>query len=379
MRYDDNIILGKIPTNEPDDIENDNLCSAEKLSRLCDMPISSMRTVLVRLLREGKVNRKSFETGPYVYWKISPRENTCEFGKGWNAQEMGKIVITPPEKIKTPKKVALDEAIHAVQEAGYFTTRRPLEQDYSFILDTLPDAIDDDVYRIGVVADSQLGSKYQQLTSLWSFYKYCNELGIKDMLHAGDLVDGYHMYRGQEFEVFLHGAKAQTDYAIDHYPKVSGMRTIFIGGNHDESFWKQNGTDVCFDIAQKRPDMIYKGFYLANFDLNGIKLCLHHGDGGVSYARSYKLQKLATSKVEANIKPDIFLVGHFHVTCDLPGYMNMYSMMLPCFQAQTPAYLGRKGLNPDIGGTILELKKLQNGRISVKSEYIPYDPTEDDY
>ena len=63
----------------------------------------------------------------------------------------------------------------------------------------------------------------------------------------------------------------------------------------------------------------------------------------------------------------------------LPKYYGMLAVQMPCFQLPTPNYMGRKGLNPDIGGIIMEMEILGEKSISMKTEYVGYKPIEDDY
>ena len=273
----------------------------------------------------------------------------------------------------------LNSAIQAVQESGYFVTKKPLERGYTFDLDVEP--IEMNTYKIGVVSDTHIGSKYQQMESLWKFYEKCENEGITTVLHSGDLSDGVLMYAGQQFEIFLQGERAQAEYIIENYPEIEGITTRFIGGNHDESFWKRYGSDICYDVSVQRPDMDYKGFYLANLNIGDVKICLHHGDGGVSYARSYKAQKLALSKIEDKCSdtPDMLLLGHYHISCIIPDYVGMYLIQMPCFQASTPSYMSKKGLNAEIGGVILEFEESEGELVSTKTQYVSYKAKEDDY
>jgi UDP-2,3-diacylglucosamine pyrophosphatase LpxH len=186
---------------------------------------------------------------------------------------------------RRPTKTVLESAIQTVQDSGFFVSKKPLQRGYSFDLDV--DHHHGKVYKFGLVSDPHLGSKYQQLDSLWQFYQYCDSEGIRDVFMAGDLSDGFNMYNGHIFELAVHGERAQANYIIENYPKFDDITTTFIGGNHDEAFWKKNGSDICYDVALERPDLVYKGYYLANFNVGGINICLHHGDGGVAYARCF--------------------------------------------------------------------------------------------
>jgi predicted phosphodiesterase len=282
----------------------------------------------------------------------------------------------PKEKISP---ALLSSAMKLVQDGGYFCTKKPLQRGYTF--NAMPEPIERNTYKVGLVSDTHLCSSYQQLDSLWKFYETCDNQGVDTVLHAGDISDGYKMYAGHEFELFKHGERAQTQYIIENYPLIDGIKTHFIGGNHDESFHKKFGSDLCYDVSVQRPDILYRGFYLANINIHGINVCLHHGDGGVAYARSYRPQRLALSKIENKgiTSPDCLIIGHYHCSCILPDYIGMYTIQMPCFQAATPSYMGRKGLNPDIGGIILEMEIENNKLISTKTQYINYKVKEDDY
>jgi hypothetical protein len=191
-------------------------------------------------------------------------------------------------------------------------------------------------------------------------------------------VDGEKMYRGQEYELFLHGADAQVEYATQNYPRYKGIQTKVILGNHDESFWKNAGVNVVKDICNQRDDMDYLGDYLAYVEIGGIKVGMMHADGGVAYSRSYKPQKIV-EQLSPESKPHMLFIGHWHVTCYIPHYRNVEAYSMGAFQSQTP-YLTRKGLFPNIGGVIVEVTTDETGIKSVKSEWIPfYVPIKNDY
>jgi hypothetical protein len=275
-----------------------------------------------------------------------------------------------------PTKIDIEEALQICCDAGYNVTKDAPKRGNCYDLDI--DYHHGHTYKVGIVADMQMGSRYEQLESLWAFYDYCYKDGITDIWNAGDIADGYGMYQGHTFELFKHGERAQANYIIENYPKFDGVTTRFIGGNHDESFWKQNGADICQDIAIQRPDMEYLGYYIAVFKLGCSNIILHHGDGGVAYAQSYKPQKYAISYIENEgfQTPDILVIGHYHCSCILPHYMGMYIIQMPCFQMATPRYMGRKGLNPHIGGVILEITEKNGQVISTKTECKSYSAKE---
>ncbi|MEA3347316.1 MAG: metallophosphoesterase family protein [Candidatus Auribacterota bacterium] len=264
------------------------------------------------------------------------------------------------------KKAKETELLEELSRRGYISTRdRDIKQDLIYPIEI------GQRERVGVVSDTHLGSMYQQLSHLIRFYRLCKRLKITKVFHAGDLIEGNgKLYRGQLYEMFLHGAGPQRDYVINHYPKIPGITTYFIGGSHDYSFYKETGYDVLEDIARQRPDMKYLGMFGAYLKQKNIIIYLMHGSGGNAYARSYKMQKII-EQFAPEKKPHILLLGHYHVPCHLSGYRNVEGFQLPCFQAQTP-YLKAKGLYPFIGGEIVEWTHNKKGTTSFRYETIPF-------
>jgi predicted phosphodiesterase len=281
------------------------------------------------------------------------------------------------DDVKSLKKQEIQDLIQKIQAQGYFVTKGAQKSDYDFNLSL--DPFKGDEYKIGIVSDTHLGSRFQQLTHLHTFYKMCQEEGIDTIFHCGDIIDGERVYKGHEYERFLHGADAQLEYARDNYPQEPGVRTVFIGGNHDESLWKLAGMDIGKRLSAMRKDMVYKGFNGAYFSINNIKkfIYIHHGRGGVAYARSYKIQKLI-EQLSADQKPQFMFEGHFHCSCWLPNYQDVSIWQMPCFQTQTP-YLKARGLRPEVGGLILEFK-ITDKPVVLRSEFIPfYKSIQDDF
>lgn len=231
--------------------------------------------------------------------------------------------------------------------------------------------ITDEVVRIGVIADTHLCSTEEKLSELKTFYDICRKMGVKEVFHAGDLLCGWKVYRGQENEVKVFGARNQANYAIRNYPRVKGLTTYFINGNHDESWYKLAGIDTGELIANDRSDMVYLGFYQGSFEINGVKIALHHGDGGGAYALSYKGQKFAESIPSGN-KPRVLIIGHYH-TAFYFWYRNIHILNAGCFEGQT-LFLKRKMLNPAVGGWIVDIRLSNepNSVLAFKPAWIPF-------
>jgi DNA polymerase II small subunit/DNA polymerase delta subunit B len=275
------------------------------------------------------------------------------------------------------EKMSNKELIDELSKRGFFASKVPPQvAGNTFVADETK--VSGNKYHFAVISCTQIGSKYQQLSHLHTFYDICQKRHIKTVFHCGDVVDGEKVYRGQEYELFLHGADAQIDYVVKNYPQIKGIKTIAILGNHDESFYKTSGMNVVKAIAEKRPDIEYAGDYFATAKVDGIKVALMHGAGGVAYARSYKLQKII-EQLAPEVKPHMLFVGHWHIQAHIPAYRNVEAFSMGCFQAQTP-FLTRLGLFPNIGGVILEVVTDETGIKSVKTEWIPfYIPKKNDF
>lgn len=229
------------------------------------------------------------------------------------------------------------------------------------------------------MGDTQIGSKYTQWTHLKNFYDICQEEGIKDVYHTGDVTDGLKMRPGHEYELYEVSADEMIDDVVANYPKRDGITTHFITGNHDASIYKQIGYDIGMAIASKRNDMKYLGRDCAVIYLTpNCKLELRHPWDGTAYALSYKTQKIVES-MESDSKPNILAVGHYH-KAEYLFYRNVHVLQSGCFQSQTPFTRG-KGISVHLGGWILTIKVEADGTIkSIAPQFIPYYASiKDDY
>jgi predicted phosphodiesterase len=221
-------------------------------------------------------------------------------------------------------------------------------------------------FRIGVISDTHLGSMFHQRTYMNEFCDAFVREGCEAILHAGDLVHGSsNMHKGMEFEVAIHGAHAQTAYAVENFPRT-GLPVYIIDGNHDLSFLKDAGAYVVRDFADKRDDVTYLGSEGAYFEIGGASIYLWHG-GSSSYAKSYNLQKWAEA-VAPEEKPHVVLDGHLHFQCHV-HHRGIECFQLPCLQAQTP-FEKRKRLHPVVGALILDLWVSRNGLEDVQTRWM---------
>lgn len=238
----------------------------------------------------------------------------------------------------------------------------------------LKSKMSDDTFTFGIVSDTHFCSIHEKIDELHTFYEICRKEGIKEVVHAGDLVSGWGIYRGQENEVHTFGAKNQAQAVIDNYPRLKGITTYFCCGNHDLVWWDRSGIDIGELIADKREDMVYVGQYQGEVEINGVKIRLLHGIGGRGgiYALSYKGQKVA-EQIPSGQKPHILVLGHWH-TCLYFFYRNIHIINAGTFEDQNILLL-RMGINPTIGGWTVKVrvgKDKKHSILSITPTFIPF-------
>lgn len=235
------------------------------------------------------------------------------------------------------------------------------------------------ILTFGLMGDTQINSKYTQLTYLHHYYDICAARGIKDVYHTGDIDEGEQMRMGHQYECYHQGADDHIDEIVRTYPKRDGMQTHFITGNHDASIYKRCGTDLGKTIDRERSDMHYLGRDCARIEITpNCILELRHPWDGTAYALSYKPQKMIEA-MEADSKPNILAIGHYH-KLEYLFYRNIYCFQTGCFQMQTPFTRG-KGISVHLGGWIVTVEVDVNGYVQrIIPEMIPfYKGIEDDY
>ena len=227
------------------------------------------------------------------------------------------------------------------------------------------------VIRFGLMGDTQINSKYTQLTHLHRFYDICASLGIDTVFHTGDLDEGEQMRPGHQYECYEQGADDHIAEIVRVYPRREGIKTYFITGNHDSSLYKRAGMDLGRAIADKRDDMIYLGRDCAVVKLTDkCTLELRHPWDGTAYALSYKPQKIIEA-MEADSKPSILAIGHYHKV-EYLFYRNVHCFQTGCFQSQTPFTRG-KGISVHMGGWIVEILVGEGGAIKeIMPTLIPF-------
>lgn len=312
---------------------------------------------------------------------LEPRSNVQEtlmqmLGKGATSQEIA-------DKIGVTDKIAA--AMVEEKIASGFNVRQ-VGETWKIERDLIPSENHvrnqwngESVIRFGLMGDTQINSKYTQLTHLHRLYDIYAEEGIDTVYHTGDIDEGEQMRKGHQYECYNQGVDDHVDEIVANYPLHDGITTRFVTGNHDASMLKLSGVNIGTMIANRRPDMQYLGQDSAVIQLtDNCTLELRHPGDGTAYALSYKLQKMIEA-MSGGEKPNILAVGHYHKQEQL-FYRNVHAFQTACFQAQTPWMRGKQ-ISAVLGGWLLELRLNCDGGIErIKSEFFPfYTAIKDDY
>ncbi len=272
-----------------------------------------------------------------------------------------------------------DELIAKLQERGFYITKdKPTDLERTRVIEASTFK-EDGHARFGVVSDTHLGSKWQQITALRKFYEYAeHERKVDFFLHGGDVVDGSPKHhRDTVYNMFAHGFKEVRDYAVANYP-VSRKKTYVIAGNHDYSFLNDNGADIVEDICRSRKDLEYLGPIGAYLQIGTVRLYLMHPFDAGAKTLSTKPQNWI-NQVAPHAKPHILMMGNYHKALHLPAYRNVEGFLLPSFQDQTP-FMRSKSLESVIGGIIVDLWWNKHGIARLATEWVLNKvPLENDY
>jgi predicted phosphodiesterase len=226
--------------------------------------------------------------------------------------------------------------------------------------------------KIGVVSDTHFGSTFTAEQELHSFYELLKSKGVSKVLHIGDLTDGWYQSRATSiFEQTAVGFSNQLNYFVNHYPKIKGITTYAITGNHDQTHMFNGGANIGEIVAQLRDDIIYLGHNHAYFKISDkVKISLIHPVDGSSQALSYKIQQVIDRNPQK--KAEIMLIGHYHKTASV-FYKGSWGYLVPSFQHKS-SFMNDNNLVSDVGGMILTIKLNKDGSLqSLATEYVMYD------
>lgn len=260
---------------------------------------------------------------------------------------------------RTAKKLAVEDGVPLTEEALRQRAAElglVVEEPKTDFEPTIGEAKSD--VKVGVVSDTHIGSKAQQVTALHDAYAWFRQEKVDVVLHVGDLFDGSpNMHPGMAKEQFLHTPTAALEYAIETYPKPPkrGVKTYMIAGNHDESWEKNGGGNLVKDFAERRSDVEYIGQDEGDVHVGerGWHIKLFHPAGGGSTHLTQAKRAVERVPDEDDL-PDVLLVGHLHRFSILPNHRGVVAIELPALQGQTSFFV-KRSLVPSVGALVLSL------------------------
>lgn len=217
--------------------------------------------------------------------------------------------------------------------------------------------------KIGVISDLRFGSKEEQIALLNDIYKKFAEDGVKYVIITGNLVEG--KYNGSvEYEfgnsLIYNSAEAQADHLIEYFPKVEGIKTMFITGNTDHTWSKD--LNIGEYIAARRSDMEYLGPKSCTIMFNNVSFRVENlKKNGEAYTIAYPPQKYSRSMASYE-DYDAILLGGTLTAQDFPKIRDTRIFAIPSVVARTPKMKAASQQNT-MGSYEFEIDYTKTGRL----------------
>jgi predicted phosphodiesterase len=207
-------------------------------------------------------------------------------------------------------------------------------------------------FRVGVVSDPHIGSKYFNLVAFEASVRKFKSDNVDMVLCPGDIIEGMSGRDGHVYELTHIGYSAQLDYACELL-KQYGKPFYFTTGNHDEWAKKKanGGLLIGPEIEKRVKDTHFLGEYDATMQLNGVRIDLMHR-GNTAYALSYPGQKLINA-IEGGNKPEIIFNGHLHKSVYM-FYRNIHFFESGTLQNQSE-FMRMKGSPAMVGFWVVDI------------------------
>lgn len=225
--------------------------------------------------------------------------------------------------------------------------------------------------KFAIISDTRIGSKSQQLSILNDIYSNAKELDIKHIIHCGNISEGlYPVNTKYANTLFLDDTLRQTQYIIDNYPQVDGIKTYFITGVKDETHLKTNKINIGKRISDMREDMIYLGENTCTINIEKIKMLVLNLNLGKTYTSSYRPQQIINS-FRSEDKPDILLYGGL-LQMEKFSHRDVQCITIPSVTATTQEMIQKRYSNT-IGVWYLTVKINDKGYLeSISAVTAPY-------
>ncbi len=278
----------------------------------------------------------------------------------------------------------------------------------------------EDIFRpltkVGGISCTHYGSEHELPEAVRQAYQDAAGMGVRRVFHAGDVTEGPGAsgYRGHQNDVKFSGLDDLEDHTVSLWPRVmlkndpnrplmksvmtlnekgqpayrevvvkdneSPLQTDIIDGNHDCWAKQTIGHRPVRTLALRMPELLR---YLGPADgkismdgavkFEGVFHRLTHGDGGLGYSLSSKLQRHISSHRRRGVSknmPTVLWFGNWHTNFLL--FEDELGILLASFKSEDEFHL-RKDLVSWVGMNIVELYGDANGHLTmVVSDYRNY-------
>jgi len=223
--------------------------------------------------------------------------------------------------------------------------------------------------KFALTSDWHVGSIQHNRSGLEDCIQRAVDEGAKFVLHAGDVHDGYKVYRGQLNNLTVWRAEDQTDLSadiIDRFP----IPVYGIAGNHDYSYTKLAGIRPTKLLASKTDNFKDLGDARADLVIGGIELRLLHGAGGNAYAISYPAQKYLRNiaRGDPSAIPEMLGLGHYHTNTQFESH-DCVVIHPGNFQGPNE-FTERRGLLGPMGLYVVELTTQDGTILNYKTKFL---------
>ena len=220
---------------------------------------------------------------------------------------------------------------------------------------------EDNEFKFIVIADTRLGSKYQQLSTLNSIYRKGYEEGYHHVFLCGNISAGVYNLKDDRSDMnFINDAYEQIDYIVKYYPQVEGIKTYLVNGKTDYKHLKKNITSIGKKLAEGRDDFVYLGNLSANVKIDNVNMQILAPTLSKTYTVSYRPQQQIDS-YRSEDKPDILLMGGY-LQMEKFTYRGVTEISVPSVCATTPKMNDRRYSNT-VGTWYVTVKTDEKGNL----------------
>lgn len=207
-----------------------------------------------------------------------------------------------------------------------------------------------------ITTDWHVGSFGFSEIALKTMLKDVDEYGIRDVLHVGDFYQGRGVHSMELEDCKTLSVDKQEEWGVEiirQFPSKTRFHVVI--GNHEEKMKGsvQVGHDMLLATANalnpEDPEFNYYG-HVAKLSLNkAFTLLMIHSSGGLSYAKSYKAERIFDQLTE---RPHILATGHMHQLFAVGRPPNIIVCQAGTLQREN-SYLLNKGATAQVGWFIL--------------------------